>query len=67
MCRRVMLNSPNPFVLLTAEHLIYWFLKKFIIILNKEKYRKKRSSLKYDVKTNSGPFFQSKKLFPHSQ
>ena len=32
-------NSPNPF-LLTAEHLIYWFLMKFIIILNEEKYRK---------------------------
>ena len=44
-------NSPNPFLLLTAEHLIYWFLMKFIIIfkenlfneimkLNKEKNRK---------------------------
>ena len=32
-------NSPNPFLLLAAEHLIYWFLMKFIIILNKEKYR----------------------------
>ena len=33
-------NSPNLFLLLTAKHLIYWFLMKFIIILNKEKYRK---------------------------
>ena len=32
-------NSPNPFLILTTEHLIYWFFKKFII-LNKEKYRK---------------------------
>ena len=33
-------NSPNPFLLLTAEHLIHLFLMEFIITLNKEKYRK---------------------------
>ena len=33
-------NSPNPFLLLATEHLIHRFLMEFIIILNKEKYRK---------------------------
>ena len=47
-------NFPNPFLLLSAEHLIYWFLMKFIIKLNKEKYRKNKIVSSNDVKTNSG-------------
>ena len=62
-----MQNSPNPFFLLTAENLIFCFLMEFIIILNKEKYRKNEVVSKYDVRANSGPFFQSTTLFPHSQ
>ena len=31
------------------------------------KIQKKRNSLKYDVKTNSGSFFQFTWLFPYSQ
>ena len=58
-------NSPNPFLLLTTDSLI---LMKFFIILNtKKNTEKKQSSLKYDVKTKSGPFFQSTRLFSHSQ
>ena len=40
---------------------------KIIIILNKEKYRKNEVVSNYDVKADSGPFFQSTRLFPHSQ
>ena len=60
-----MKNYPNPFLFLIAKHLIRWFLVEFIITLNK-KMQKKRSSLKYDVKANSEPLFQSTRLFPHS-
>ena len=37
-------NSPSPSLLGLAEHLIYDFLMKFIILMNEHKYRK-RSSL----------------------
>ena len=37
---------------------------EFIIILNTEKYRKNEVVSKYDVRANSGPFFQSTTLFP---
>ena len=61
-------NSPNPFLLLTTEHLnlifngIYYYIKYWKIL-------KKQSSLKIRcyVRVNSGPFFQSTRLSPHSQ
>ena len=40
---------------------------EFIIILNKEKYRKNEVVSNYDVKADSGPLFQSTTLFPYSQ
>ena len=61
-------NFPNPFLLLTAEHLIHRFLMEFIIIVNQRKIQKKNKVVSnYDVRANSGPFFQSITLFPHSQ
>ena len=59
-------NSPNPFLLLTTEYLnlifngIYYYIEL-------GKIQKKQSVSKYDVRANSGPFFQSTRLSPHSQ
>ena len=61
-------NSPNPFLLLTTEHLnlifngIYYYIE-----LKKNTEKKNKVVSKYDIRANSGPFFQSTRLSPHSQ
>ena len=61
-------NCPNPLFSLTTEHLIFLIFNGIYYYFELRKNtEKKQSSLKYDVKTNSGPYFQSTRLFPHSQ
>ena len=63
-------NSPNPFFLLTTvtEHLIFLIFNGiyYYIELKKNTVKNKVVS-KYDVRANSGPFFQFTRLSPHSQ
>ena len=61
-------NSPNPFFLLTTKHLIFLIFNEIYYYIELKKNTEKNKVVsKHDVRANSGPFFQSARLFPHSQ
>ena len=61
-------NSPNPFLLLTTEHLIFLIFNGIYYYIELKKNTKKNKVVsKYDARASSGPFFQSTRLYPHSQ